>query len=64
MPVADKSYDINVLVIKYFPLTRQGTVDVNVTGGTTLEGVSYENIRYKTIDMTDIILYSTIQLIL
>ena len=52
-PIADKSYDINVLVIKYFPLTPQGTVDVNVTGETTLQGVSYENIRQKTIDMTD-----------
>ena len=52
-PIADKSYDINVLVIKYFPLTAQGTVDVNVTGETTLQGVSYENIRQKTIDITD-----------
>jgi hypothetical protein len=40
-------------VIKYFPLTEQGTVDVNKTGETTLQGVSYENIRQKTIDMTD-----------
>ena len=52
-PIADKSYDINVLVIKYFPLTPQGTVDVDVTGETTLQGVSYENIRQKTIDITD-----------
>jgi hypothetical protein len=52
-PIADKSYDINVLVIKYFPLTEQGTVDVNVTGETTLQGVRYELIRQKTIDMTD-----------
>ena len=52
-PIADKSYDINVLVIKYFPLIPQGTVDVDVTGETTLQGVSYENIRQKTIDITD-----------
>jgi len=51
--IKDKSYDINVLVIKYFPLTEQGTVDVNKTGETTLQGVSYENIRQKTIDITD-----------
>jgi hypothetical protein len=49
----DRSYDVNVLVISYFPLTEEGTVDVDITGEETLEGVSYEEIKQKTEDITD-----------
>jgi hypothetical protein len=47
----DKSYDINVLVIKYFPLTSdRKNIDINVTGET---GKPYDLIRQKTIDITN-----------
>lgn len=49
----DKSYDVNVLVISYFPLTAEGTVDVDATGETFLEGVTYQQIKQKTIDVTN-----------
>lgn len=49
----DKSYDINVLVISYFPLTEEGTVDVDVTGAPILEGVSYKEIKQKTLDINE-----------
>jgi hypothetical protein len=49
----DRSYDKNVLVISYFPLTEEGTVDVDITGEEVLEGVSYEEIKQKTEDITD-----------
>ena len=45
------SYNMNVLVIKYFPLTPDGSkIDINVTGDV---GDSYPVVRQKTIDITD-----------
>jgi hypothetical protein len=49
----DRSYDLDVLVISYFPLTEEGTVDVDITGEGVLEGVSYEEIKQKTEDITN-----------
>lgn len=50
----DRNYDVNVLVIKYFPLTEEGTLDVDVTGDEAVfEGVTYEEIKQKTEDITN-----------
>ena len=50
----DRSYDVNVLVIKYFPLTEEGTIDVDVTGDAAVfEGVTYEEIKQRTEDITN-----------
>jgi hypothetical protein len=50
----DRSYDVNVLVIKYFPLTEEGTLNVDVTGDEAVfEGVTYEEIKQKTEDITN-----------
>lgn len=47
----DTSYDINVLLIKYFPLTQDGrNIDISVTGDV---GESYSVIRQRTIDVTN-----------
>lgn len=44
------AYQMNVLVIKYFPLTKDGkNIDIAVTGDV---GESYEMIRQRTIDVT------------
>jgi hypothetical protein len=51
--IKDKSYDVNVLVIKYFPLTADGTLDINVTGEQSLKGIKYDIVRQKTIDITN-----------
>jgi hypothetical protein len=49
--VKDRSYDINVLVIKYFPLTAdKKNIDINVTGEV---GDKYDVIKRKTIDITN-----------
>ena len=46
----DRSYDMNVLVIKYFPLTPDGeNIDTELTG----VDASYEDTRQKTIDITN-----------
>jgi hypothetical protein len=49
----DKSYDLDVLVISYFPLTEDGMLDIGVTGETFLEGLTHEQIRQRTIDITN-----------
>ncbi|MBI2020056.1 prepilin-type N-terminal cleavage/methylation domain-containing protein [Candidatus Daviesbacteria bacterium] len=51
-PVAtDTSYDMKVLVLKYFPLTEDGqNIDINVTGDV---GDLYSVIRQRTIDVTE-----------
>ncbi len=49
----NKSYDKNVLIIKYFPLTKDRTVDINVTGEQYLEGMSYETVKKRTIDISN-----------
>ncbi len=41
------------MVISYFPLTEEGTVDVDITGEEVFEGVSYEEIKQKTEDITN-----------
>ncbi len=47
-PTTDTSYDINVLVLKYFPLTPDGqNIDISVTGDV---GDPYNLIRQRTID--------------
>jgi hypothetical protein len=44
-------YNINILVLKYFPLTPSGTdIDVNVTGDV---GDSYATIHQRTVDVTN-----------
>lgn len=49
--VSDKSYDINVLVIKYFPLTAdRKNIDINITGEV---GDRYDVIKQKTVDITN-----------
>lgn len=47
----DKTYHVGVLVLRYFPLTAEGTVDTEITGESFLEGVSFEQIKQKTIDI-------------
>ena len=49
----DQSYDIDVFVINYFPLTEDGLLDVDVTGEEFLEGLSHEQIRQRTEDITN-----------
>ena len=49
----NKTYDKDVLVIKYFPLTKDRILDFNVTGDPYLQGVSYETIKQRTIDITN-----------
>lgn len=47
----DTSYDLGVLVIKYFPLTSDGiSIDLSVTGDV---GEPYDFIRQRTIDVTN-----------
>jgi len=47
----DTSYDLGVLVVKYFPLTSDGlSIDLSVTGDV---GGSYDLIRQKTVDITN-----------
>jgi hypothetical protein len=46
----DTSYQVNVLVLKYFPLTEDGiNIDLSVTGDV---GEPYDYIRQRTIDQT------------
>ncbi len=46
----DTSYQMNVLVLKYFPRTSDGqNIDISVTGDI---GEPYDEIRQKTIDIT------------
>lgn len=49
----DKSYKVNVLVIEYFPLTPDGTIDFDVTGEEILIGVTYDIIKEKTTGITN-----------
>ena len=47
----DTSYNMGVLVIKYFPLTSDGqNIDINVTGDV---GEPYNTIRQRTVDITN-----------
>lgn len=47
----DTSYNINVFVLKYFPLTADGqNIDIKVTGDV---GSSYQQTRQATIDITN-----------
>lgn len=47
----DISYEMNVLVIKYFPLTSNGqNIDIATTGDV---GESYQEIRQRTINVTN-----------
>jgi len=49
--VAQTSYTMNVLVLKYFPLTADGqNIDINVTGDV---GDSYATIYQRTVDVTN-----------
>ncbi len=49
--VISPTYAMNVLVLKYFPLTQDGkNIDINVTGDV---GDSLQTIRQKTIDITN-----------